>query len=275
MTLQLNRMGSTWNRQERININDNWDMIEQNFNGVVNKTVKQAYEEIIDTVLQESVWNWKAPVQTYDDIFTTYQNPETGDTTIVLDDGDKTGNVYRFKDGEWQFVFKINPDIYLQLQDEINQTNNNLTQLDTKVNEHLAETASQAHGAIRNEYVLFNGVLSSGGASANLVYPQGFSKLNDFDEIIVQGVLGVGSPSTWRYASEVFLPKQIDNIYFSWVHEILYNTPNIDTYWLRGNIEKDSNILYLSYSRVQKATSNAYDSTTDNRVTKVIGVKYE
>lgn len=139
MTLQLNRMGSTWNRQERININDNWDMIEQNFNGVVNKTVKQAYEEIIDTVLQESVWNWKAPVQTYDDIFTTYQNPETGDTTIVLDDGDKTGNVYRFKDGEWQFVFKINPDIYLQLQDEINQTNNNLTQLEQTVNERLAD----------------------------------------------------------------------------------------------------------------------------------------
>lgn len=186
MTLRLNRMGSTWNRNERININDNWDMIEQNFNGVVGETVKQAYDEIIDTVRQESIWNWKDPVEKYDDIEATYPEPNIGDTTIVLDDGDKTGNVYRYKDGEWQFVFKINPDIYLQLQNELNQTNNNLMQLDNKVTEHLADFAVNVKdfGAvgdgINNDQPAIQAAIDYAHANKKNVYiPNGKYRLED------------------------------------------------------------------------------------------------
>lgn len=132
MTLNLNRMSSYWNRDERIKINDNWDKIEKSFNGVtqefddvvreitqrfdnaVDEVTQKAYDEIIDTVRDLTKINWLEPVPTYDDIETTYPNPTLGDITITSDDG----SVYRYDGEQWVFINKIDPDVYMQLQQD-------------------------------------------------------------------------------------------------------------------------------------------------------------
>lgn len=163
MTLNLNRMSSYWNRDERIKINDNWDKIEESFNGVtqefddvvreitqrfdnaVDEVTKKAYDEIIDAVRDLTKINWLAPVPTYDDIETTYPNPILGDITITYDDG----SVYRYDGEQWVFINKIDPDVYMQLQVDVaaiqnglTVTNNILSQLDNKVMVHLADFVS-------------------------------------------------------------------------------------------------------------------------------------
>lgn len=146
MTLNLNRMSSYWNRDERIKINDNWDKIEESYNGVVDEVTQKAYNEIIDTVRDLTKINWLEPVPTYDDIAATYPNPTLGDITITTDDG----SVYRYDGEQWVYINKIDPDVYMQLQDDVaaiqnglEETNNNLMQLQQDFMSHLAENNKQ------------------------------------------------------------------------------------------------------------------------------------
>lgn len=151
MTLNLNRMSSYWNRDERIKINDNWDKIEKSYNGVVDEVTQKAYNEIIDTVRDLTKINWLEPVPTYDDIAATYPNPTLGDITITSDDG----SVYRYDGEQWVFINKIDPDVYMQLQDDVaaiqnglEETNNNLMQLQQDFMSHLEDIEEKIIGFV-------------------------------------------------------------------------------------------------------------------------------
>lgn len=185
MTLNLNRMSSYWNRDERIKINNNWDKIEKSFNGVtqefdnavdevtqefddvvreitqrfdnaVDEVTQKAYDEIIDAVRDLTKINWLAPVPTYNDIETTYPNPTLGDITITSDDG----SVYRYDGEQWVFINKIDPDVYMKLQDDVTAIQNGLEQLDNKVMSHLAELQNDLNNTkdflIKNQSLILN-----------------------------------------------------------------------------------------------------------------------
>lgn len=189
MTLNLNRMSSYWNRDERIKINDNWDKIEESYNGVVDEVTQKAYNEIIDTVRDLTKINWLEPVPTHDDIAATYPNPTLGDITITTDDG----SVYRYDGEQWVYINKIDPDVYMQLQDDVaaiqnglEETNNNLMQLQQDFMSHLADFAVNVKdfGAvgdgINNDQPAIQAAIDYAHANKKNVYiPNGKYRLED------------------------------------------------------------------------------------------------
>lgn len=88
--MKLNRTGSIWDRNERININDNWDIIEENANNFKNDLTDEIYSKIVES----AKLSWKEPVNSYEDLPNA---PTTGETRMVRTDG----HVYRYDGEKW------------------------------------------------------------------------------------------------------------------------------------------------------------------------------
>lgn len=134
-----------------------------------------------------------------------------------------------------------------------------------RVNGYLEQSGRKTH-------VLFSGILTTG--SANLILPDGFTSLDDFDEIIAMGTLCMPSVSTAKHFNQIINIKDNGNSFFlSESHEILYTTTTSDVYWLRATISKTNNTITISYNR-KKIGANVGEETTDNAIAGIVGVKY-
>ena len=83
--MKLNRTGSNWTELERNKINENWRIIESNYNDVVDKVSEEAFDKVVNS----AKLNWKEPVDKYADLPSWASEC---DTRMVRD----SGKVYRF-----------------------------------------------------------------------------------------------------------------------------------------------------------------------------------
>jgi len=67
----------------------------------------------------ENKTRWLNPVATFADIATTYPNPQHGDTVMVTDDGENSGSVYRYENGQWNLTQKHNDLAIADVQNKI------------------------------------------------------------------------------------------------------------------------------------------------------------
>lgn len=125
----------------------------------------------------------------------------------------------------------------------------------------------------RKEYTLYTGTLKTGSATLNL--PSGFTSLDDFDEIIVTGVLNSGDTATLKYFTETINVKSIiDNWHFSpTAHVVFLGNAAPEIYWLKGHINKANKTVSIQYNRKLSGSYNGEDVDV-NYVATVIGVKY-
>lgn len=145
--------------------------------------------------------------------------------------------------------------------------------LQETIDTHSGKSASVAHGKVRKEYVLFQGTLTNG--TANLTMPSSFTNLNDFDEVIIAGTMDTTSSSTWKHFSQIYTPKNsIDNFGFSETHEILFTTAATNVFWLKGNVNRVSNTVSISYNRRKLGTNTGEDGNF-SAIGGVVGVKYD
>ncbi|MGG6437371.1 hypothetical protein ABET52_06195 [Saccharococcus caldoxylosilyticus] len=84
----------------------------------------------------ENKTRWLNPVATFADIATTYPNPQHGDTVMVTDDGENSGSVYRYENGQWNLTQKHNDLAIADVQNKIGI----LTE-ETKQNTYLLSTS--------------------------------------------------------------------------------------------------------------------------------------
>jgi hypothetical protein len=70
-------------------------------------------------VADENKTRWLNPVATFADIATTYPNPQHGDTVMVTDDGENSGSVYRYENGQWNLTQKHNDLAIADVQNKI------------------------------------------------------------------------------------------------------------------------------------------------------------
>ncbi|MFD2658633.1 hypothetical protein [Gracilibacillus thailandensis] len=110
--MKLYRNGVKWDREQRIRTNDNWDMIENNFNNAVQKTIDEAVSQVEDGIRLNYL---TPPVDTFADIETTHPNPSIGDAVGVISEG----KVYRYNGTEWKYKFQIDPGPYSQIVNDL------------------------------------------------------------------------------------------------------------------------------------------------------------
>lgn len=135
-----------------------------------------------------------------------------------------------------------------------------------QIREFLNNNIVSRLNAVRKEYVLYLGSLSSG--SATLTMPEGISNLDDFDEIHVIGKLA------FKDEAQTFYPKHMSTISISMVSQLTFaGFSYIDTYWLKSTIDKATKKITIEYNRKLISGTNAVD-TTENTITKIIGIKY-
>src|SRR5690625_1143928 len=94
--MKLNRTGSNWTELERNKINENWRIIEGNYNDVVDKVSEEAFKKVVDS----AKLNWKEPVDSFADLPSAASE---GDTRMARD----SGKVYRFNGEMWQEIQQI------------------------------------------------------------------------------------------------------------------------------------------------------------------------
>src|SRR5699024_2880857 len=94
--MKLNRNASNWSELERNKTNENWDIIEGSYNGVVGKIS----DEVVGHLIDSAKLNWKEPVDSFADLPSAASE---GDTRMARD----TGKVYRFNGEVWQEIQQI------------------------------------------------------------------------------------------------------------------------------------------------------------------------
>lgn len=94
--MKLNRNASPLSRTERNKQNENWEIIETNFNNVVSKVSDEALQKVIDG----SKLNWLEPVESFSSL---PGNASEGDTRMTRNDG----KVYRYNGTQWQEIQQI------------------------------------------------------------------------------------------------------------------------------------------------------------------------
>ncbi|MDR9792674.1 glycosyl hydrolase family 28-related protein [Aeribacillus pallidus] len=117
-------IGTRWDRENRNNINENFKELYD----VQDRAIEEATQSIIDS----AKLIWLDPVETYEDIATTYPNPEVGHTVFVRYDG----KVYRFYNGSWRKIQEIDPgpvnEVDTRLSAEIEENRQEISQARTK-----------------------------------------------------------------------------------------------------------------------------------------------
>lgn len=94
-------------------MNENWDIIEGVITDTVGTISDDIIQEVLDRVLEGAHVEWKGVINTYNDLPV---DPEIGDTYFVKD----SGITYRWSGDSWVEIQEINPSIYEQLEQEIN-----------------------------------------------------------------------------------------------------------------------------------------------------------
>lgn len=109
-------IGTSWDRQARNDINDNFIELYGDVGGIVDKITDEVFEEIKSGVSLQ----WKEPVATVADL---PKNADIGDTVMVLEQENGMNYVYRFNGEQWVKIQGFNDtsisDIYDTLSAEI------------------------------------------------------------------------------------------------------------------------------------------------------------
>lgn len=117
MTLNLNRTENDIDRIQRQRINQNWTMIENNFNNVVQVIGDKAFEEIVDTARLV----WQEPVDTFADLATTYPNPEIGWAAWTREVVGGVSKAYRFNGTAWVLQQEFNGDAINEVDSRLSE----------------------------------------------------------------------------------------------------------------------------------------------------------
>lgn len=105
--MDLKRVGTQFNRV-RAGLNENFDKIEGKYKGLQNRfdnVVEEVSEKAFDKVVDRAKIDWLPPVDTFDDLATTYPDATEGQTVMTRD----TGKIYRMTDGVWMEIQDIDP----------------------------------------------------------------------------------------------------------------------------------------------------------------------
>lgn len=133
--MKLNRTGSNWTELERNKINENWRIIEGNYNDVVDKVSEKA----LDKVVNSAKLNWKEPVDKYADL---PSEASEGDTRMVRD----SGKVYRFNGKVWQEIQQIDAG-------PVNELDARLTSQLENIEEEMFKSSLLLHKRTRTMFV--------------------------------------------------------------------------------------------------------------------------
>lgn len=120
--MKLNRNASNWSELERNKTNENWDIIEGSYNGVVGKIL----DEVVGHLIDSAKLNWKEPVDTVEDLPTT---AEEGDTRMVKEGVVGVAEVYRFDGERWSKIQEFDATA--------------INELDSRLTTRLAETTNK------------------------------------------------------------------------------------------------------------------------------------
>ncbi|MBU8597380.1 right-handed parallel beta-helix repeat-containing protein [Alkalihalobacillus clausii] len=105
--MDLKRVGVRFDRV-RVDLNENFDKIEGTYKGLQNRfdnAVDEVSERAFDKVVDRAKIDWLPPVDTFDDLATTYPDATEGQTVMTRD----TGKIYRMTDGVWMEIQDIDP----------------------------------------------------------------------------------------------------------------------------------------------------------------------
>jgi len=135
--MKLNKTGSPLTRQERNELNKNWETIENNFNNVVDKAAEKAFDKVIDG----SRIDWSEIVESPEDL---PDDAEEGSTRGVVSDN----RIYRFDGTEWVPIAEINLNPISEVEGRLN---NKIDDGLDAVNQQLEEKADQSDLNITND----------------------------------------------------------------------------------------------------------------------------
>lgn len=123
--MKLERTNNPIDRKELNNVNKNWDAIENDFNNVVTVVSEEAFERVVES----ATLIWQEPVDTFNDISTTYPNAEIGWAVMAREVIGGVTKAYRYNGTEWILIQEFTADA-------INEVDNRLTaEVDKKANE--------------------------------------------------------------------------------------------------------------------------------------------
>ncbi|QNM43757.1 hypothetical protein [Shouchella clausii] len=100
--MDLKRVGTKFDRV-RVDINENFDKIEGKYKGLQKRfdnAVEEVSEKAFDKVVDRAKIDWLPPVDTFDDLATTYPDATEGQTSMTRD----TGKIYRMTNGVWMEI---------------------------------------------------------------------------------------------------------------------------------------------------------------------------
>src|SRR5690625_63968 len=132
--MKLNRTGANWDRRERNDINENWDIIEGEYNEVVDRVSDKAFDKVVDSARI----NWGEPVDSFGDL---PGSADEGETRMARD----TGKVYRFDGDTWVEIQDIDPTAINEVDSRLNQ------KIDDKHNETMTQLAEKANQSQVNQ----------------------------------------------------------------------------------------------------------------------------
>lgn len=105
--MDLKRVGVQFDRV-RVDLNENFDKIEGKYKGLQKRfdnAVDEVADKAFDKVVDRAKIDWLPPVDTFDDLATTYPDATEGQTVMTRD----TGKVYRMTNGVWMEIQDIDP----------------------------------------------------------------------------------------------------------------------------------------------------------------------
>ncbi|PAD19120.1 hypothetical protein [Shouchella clausii] len=147
--MDLKRVGTQFNRV-RVDLNENFDKIEGKYRGLQNRfvnAVDEVSERAFYKVVDRAKIDWLPPVDTFDDLATTYPNATEGQTSMVRD----TGKIYRMTNGVWMEIQDINPmainEVDSRLRSELAQTERNIGR-----KEYLKPAGDSVTEKVQNEF---------------------------------------------------------------------------------------------------------------------------
>ncbi|MCV9886234.1 right-handed parallel beta-helix repeat-containing protein [Metabacillus halosaccharovorans] len=119
--------GNFFDRVFRNDLNQNFKDIESDFQEIkddFNKVVDTVSDEAFNKVVGSAKLEWLPPVNTFDDLSTTYPNATEGKTVMTKD----SGKIYRFTDLVWTEIQEIDPSA--------------INEVDARLTSELAEKAT-------------------------------------------------------------------------------------------------------------------------------------
>ncbi|WP_428909465.1 hypothetical protein [Niallia sp. Krafla_26] len=182
-------VGTGWDRDSRNAINNNFEELY--------KVQDRAIAEATQAVISDSKLIWKEPVATFNDIATTYTDPQNGYTVMARD----TGKVYRFFEGNWDEIQEIDAGpvnaAETRLYQKIDDTAGDLSLLQTQNKTNIVESINEVTSQMASSANEIQEKYESPFVSQGIKIPKPILVFEDDD----------GRIETWTKTREIFNRK--------------------------------------------------------------------